>query len=145
MINIELFNLTVAEVLGECYENFPERINLKESDVAYKVLEYYSDDILEEHPDFTDKLFGIASATVAWLEQAGFIWVEGRDLNDFYRVTLSSKGLELLNLVPDSITNKESIGTSFINGAKSVGKDAVLSAIKLVLSEGAKLAIKGGI
>lgn len=144
MLNIELFNLTVAEVLGECYESFPERINLSESDVAYNVIEYYGDEILEKHPDFTDKLFGIASSTVHWLEQAGYIWVGGRDLNDFYQVTLSSKGLELLNLVPDALSTKESVGTSLINGVKSTGKEAILTAIKLVLSEGVKLAIKHG-
>ncbi|MEO3988199.1 hypothetical protein [Plesiomonas shigelloides] len=142
MRNIELFNLSVAEILGECYEAFPERINLKESDIAYKVIEYYDDSVTEDIQPFVDQLFNIASSTIQWLEQAGYIWVGGRNYNDFYQVTLSSKGLELLNLVPESLNTKESIGSAFINGAKVLGKESILSCIRILLSEGTKLALK---
>lgn len=144
MTNIELFNLSVAEILGECYENFPERINIKESDIAFKVLEYYDDSVSDDLVAFTDQLFSISSSTIEWLEQAGYIWVGGRDHNDFYRVTLSGKGLELLNLVPDSINNKDTLGSSFLKGTKNISKESVLSAIKLLLSEGTKMALAKG-
>ena len=144
MKNIELFNLTVAEVLGMCYENFPERIDIKYSVIADKVLGYYDIHSIDDQPAFLTQLIDICTATITWLEQAGFIWVKGRNNDNFYRVTLSSKGLELLNLVPDSLTNV-SIGESFIKGTKSVAKETVLAAIKLVLSEGTKLLMKGAI
>ncbi|MBW8183562.1 hypothetical protein [Shewanella nanhaiensis] len=141
MRNIELFNLSVAEILGECYESFPKRISIKESDIAYKVLEYYDDSVSDDVIVFVEQLFDISSSTIEWLEQAGYIWVGGRDHKDFYRVTLSSKGLELLNLIPDSLNTKDTLGSSFIKSAKTASKETVLSSIKVFLSEGAKLAL----
>ncbi len=55
MINIELFNLAVAEVFGQCYESFPDRIRINGLKVGESLLEFYADDVETEHPDFGEK------------------------------------------------------------------------------------------
>lgn len=145
MINIELFNLAVAEVLGQCYESFPDRIRINGFKVGESLLEFYGDDVETQHPDFGEKIFAVGPATLDWLAQAGYIWVGNKDQADYLGVTLSPKGLELLNLVPDSLNSSDSIGSTLVQGAKVLGKESILAGIKLALSEGMKLAVKTGI
>jgi len=141
MNNIELFNLSVAETLAACYEEFPQKINFSSIDITDKVLGYYPE---KNEGEYAEIIFPVATGTIQWLGQAGYLWIANQEQHEFLGVTLSPKGLELLNLIPDSISKKESIGSLLTGGLKSVGKESALALIKTVLSEGVKLSLKGG-
>ena len=141
MKNIELFNLSAAEILSECYKKFPVRIDMNDRELAAKVLAYYDDNTSQYTVDVTSQLCDISSATMQWLEQAGYIWVGGREHNYFFGITLSHKGLARLTSVATSNNNtdhKESLGDLMLNEAKAASKESVVSAIQLLLAAGAE-------
>ena len=41
MQNIEFFNLCVAEVLGECYEQFPVKCDLRYEEIGKRVVSHF--------------------------------------------------------------------------------------------------------
>ncbi|EGQ9235545.1 TPA: hypothetical protein ACPJ0K_004707 [Vibrio alginolyticus] len=138
MRNIEQFNLAVSEILGLCYEQFPNRVSFSQVEIANKVSEYYDEEELEE---IYFDLVKLSKSTVKWLEEAGYLWIEHELNTEYHDVTLTPKAFELLNMMPDSLKPRESIGELLVGGAKETGKTAALAAIKLMLSEGVRLAI----
>nr|WP_320125743.1 hypothetical protein [uncultured Shewanella sp.] len=136
MQNIELFNLATKEILGMCYESFPNRVSFKHFDITEKVLQYY------ELSDFKDKENDVAKvclSTAKWLRQANYIWVEHELGNEFNSVTLTPKAFELLNLMPESLKAQESIGSMLMNGAMKTSKAGALAVVRVMLSEGVKM------
>lgn len=138
MKNIEQFNLAVSEILGTCYEQFPNRVNFSQNDIAKKVSDYYHEDEIE---DSYLELVKLSKSTVKWLEEAGYLWIKHEFNSEYHDVTLTPKAFELLNMMPDSLKPKASIGELLIRGAQGAGKSMTLDAIKILLSEGVKLAI----
>ncbi|AMF97726.1 hypothetical protein AL538_08335 [Vibrio harveyi] len=140
MKNIEMFNLVVAEVTGLCYEHFPQRIDVTSHTVAEKIANYYDidEDDAEAVSDFIYVSTEMADSTVNWLQQAGYLWVEGQSDYSFYGVTLTPKALELMNMVPDSL--EETIGSKLVSSAKAISKQTAMSAAGSLLSAGVKLA-----
>lgn len=59
-------------------------------------------------------------------------------------VTLTPKSLELLNLVPEALQHKVSIGSMLAEGARNIGRESALALIRTVLAEGAKFSLSGG-
>ncbi len=144
MLNIELFNLSVAEVMGVCYESFPERIHIRSITISDKVSGYYPEESNDEENNIVWQIFPIATATIQWLEQAGYLWVGNQEQDDFLGVTLTPKGLELLNMIPDSLSQKEPVGSLLLGGLKTSAKETALTIMKTVLAEGVKMSLKGG-
>lgn len=133
---IDVFNTNVGIILTKLYEKFPLRINLSYNDLAIELFE----DSDEDGGDF-DKV-DVFGATVAWLEQAEYIWASKVDNDEAFGVVLSPKGLELLKAKPDSLSG-QSIGDQLLSIMKSGAKEAAKSAIKdlitLALTQGFQL------
>jgi len=146
MRNIELFNLTVGEVLGCCYESFPERESLSVGIISNSIKGCYPELTGDEAEEFEFYINRIVKSTILWLRDAGYLWVEAEivcEIYDFEGVVLSPKSLELLNAIPDSIEKSETIGEKLAKGLSTFGKDASLTLIKTALSEGLKIGLKG--
>ncbi|MCR9865153.1 hypothetical protein [Vibrio parahaemolyticus] len=138
MNNIELFNLATSEIVARCYESFPGRVSFTYQELSDEVSQYYDPN---EVNDKAQEIIAICRETTVWLEQAGYLWINRRTYQDSVNVTLSPKAFEALNMMPDSLSGKESIGTVLMKEAKETGKASVLSAVRLFLSEGVKLAL----
>jgi len=141
MSNIEAFNIAAAEIFGQCYQAFPLKVTISNMDIGVAIKEAFGED-----PDGTFYLneveYKIAEATMFWLIEAGYIWCKKPHKSiSFEGVTLSPKGLEVLNAVPTELTSKESLGEQLSNGIKVLGKDCASSIIKIGLTYGAKLAM----
>ena len=140
MQNIEMFNFAVGAILGECYQNFPVPVQLSKGVIGQDVVEHFR----QCHPDYldhNDPEFQISQHTITWLVRAGYIWTaEGSAGNErVVKATLSPKGLELLNAVPESVDGKEPIGAQLAKGAKGVGVGVFQNLVTQVLSNGALL------
>lgn len=138
MNNIDIFNLAVAEIFGECYANFPMRIKLNCVDVAVLVCESYSEGELE-NDDIVQKETDIVFESIRWLNDAGYLWTQGSDDLHYYQVTLTPKAFEILNLVPKNLSTNKSIGEKLMSGVTALGKEASLESVKLALSIGASM------
>ena len=142
--NIDIFNLFVAEVLGQCYEDFPIESEFEIESLALTVVDKYLKDDESDPPDLQE-LTRFGHATTSWLEKAGYLWIRRKEYGVVTGVTLTPKSLELLNATPSSLEAKKSAGTVLASESKKMGREAVLAVIGAVLSEGAKLAIPGSI
>ena len=139
MRNIEAFNVAVAEIFGQCYQAFPLKVDISKMDIGIAIKEAFG----ENHNgifDLSDVEYDIAEETVNWLISAGYIWCKKPGYS-FEGVTLSPKGLEVLNAVPTELKSKKSLGEHLSKGIKAIGKDSASSFIKIGLTYGAKLAI----
>ena len=140
MNNIEAFNLAVKEILGVCYEGFPRPVCVNHYSIAEKVSEYFSEFQFDNESSM--ELHKLCRSTADWLEKADYIWAEHKTAQEFGSVTLTPKAFELLNLIPESLKSSESLGSILIGGVKETSKAGALAAIRVLLSEGVKLAIK---
>ncbi|WP_448570058.1 hypothetical protein [Thalassotalea ganghwensis] len=141
MSNIEAFNIATAEILGQCYKAFPLKVSISKMDIGITIKEAFGED-----PDGIFNLdeveYEIAEETMLWLIEAGYVWCKNphRPIS-FEGVTLSPKGLEVLNAVPSELKTKKTIGDQLTAGIKVIGKESASSIIKVGLTYGAKLAI----
>lgn len=138
MQNIEMFNFAVGEILGECYQSFPVPVTVSKGVIGHSVVEHFR----LCHPDYLDHgdpEFQIAQHTISWLVRAGYIWIEEDSAADkrIVQATLSPKGLELLNAVPESVDDKEPIGAQLAKGVKGVGAGVFQNLVTQVLSSDA--------
>jgi hypothetical protein len=129
MNNIELFNLTVAEVLGRCFREFPVRIDLGYYDIGHTVHELASGEE-QRDLDATRQEFTFASETINWLISAGYLWCDQKSDSGFHGVTLSDSGLQLLNKVPSGLKTTQSFGERFREGSLKLGKEVTLDLVK---------------
>jgi hypothetical protein len=136
MKNIELFNLAVGEVLGECYESFPVPAYITKGIIGIAVKEYYPNPN-PNHINLDDLEFEISKHTINWLAKADYIWImESKEGSRAVNATLSPKGLELLNAMPKSVDGSEPIGSQLAKGIKEVGVGAFQALVVQVLSGG---------
>jgi hypothetical protein len=139
MTNIEIFNIAVGEIFGRCYAEFPVKIQVSCTEIAMAVAECYDEKEIMEREDLIQKEAEIVFDAVDWLVKAGYLWTFSGDGDlDYHGVTLTPKGLEVMNSVPASLQTKESLGQLFSKGIKSLGSEAVTEAVKLSLAIGAK-------
>lgn len=110
--NIRDFNLFTAIVLERLYDNFPNPIII-------------STDEIDDNAD--RETVRTYTNTMIFLKEEGFIRYSmiATD-NVFMDAVLTAKGLSILNLIPEGITEKKSI----------------IQQIKHVIKDGSKLAIK---
>ncbi|WP_434949734.1 hypothetical protein ACRWQL_00145 (plasmid) [Shewanella sp. HL-SH4] len=141
MKNIDMFNLTVSEILGQCYKNFPNETDFDYRQIAHQVSQYYDKSDYQENFVILE---GICRDTMSWLYQADYLWTRfpvhsQRATMNATGIRLSPKGLEALSLMPDSLTQKKPVGDILQGGVKETGKMAALEAVKFILSEGVKI------
>lgn len=141
MQNIDMFNLTVSEILGQCYKNFPSETDFDYRKVAHQVSQYYDKSDYQEN---CAMLEGTCRDTMSWLHQADYLWTRfpvrsERATMNATGIRLSPKGLEALSSMPDSLTQKKPVGDILQGGVKETGKMATLEAVKFILSEGVKI------
>ena len=141
MNNIEAFNIAVAEIFGQCYKEFPIRVIISKMDVGIAIKEAMGDDP-DGYFNLAEIEYHIAEEAMEWLIQAGYLWCNNpsRPIS-FEGVTLTPKGLEVLNAVPDELQSKVSLGEQLSKGIKALGKDTASTAVKIGLTYGAKMVI----
>jgi hypothetical protein len=144
MRNIEFFNLCVAEVLGTCYEQFPVKVDLQYEEIGNRIASQYSSEDIDEFSDTVMTSSEVAAATIRWLGSAGYLWVGNEFYGGFSSVTLTPKSLELLNITPNSLQQKSSIGAALAVESRNLGREGVLALVRTVLAEGAKFSLSGG-
>jgi hypothetical protein len=138
--NIEEFNIVVGEVFGQCYREFPCRVNISTSELG-DTLKKAKDEFDVGELDLRDPEYNVASESVQWLIEAGYIWCKTPRRDSFLQTTLSPKGLEVLNATPDGLELKVSFGEQLSKGVLSLGKDATKQIVLSTLSLGTKLIV----
>lgn len=131
--NIETFNESVAIIFEELYKSFPIPIGLSYNDLAITL--FKDDDEPIDHEQNLD----VVENTILWLKNSGYIWYDTTSEMQVYAAVLSPKGLEILKVIPTSLTEDSTIGESLINFAKDGTKETRASLIALALTEGYKL------
>jgi len=140
MKNIESFNIAVAEVFGKCYQAFPIRIDVSVIEVGEAIQEALDPGCGHDN-DMRNSEYDIARASINWLIESGYLWHRNATHISFNAVTLSPKGLEVLNAIPKELQIQTTLGEELGKGVKEIGKDAALSFVKTTLSYGAKLVL----
>jgi len=133
MKNIDRFNLYAGKILSELYTNFPMPKDLDclkittGNSVVDKYGQGFSHENLQEVAENSEVKFAIH--TINWLESAGyFTIVRKSNLNIiFYECVLTTKALEVLNAVPESL--ESSLGAELTDAVKEVSKDATSATI----------------
>src|SRR3990172_684900 len=112
MSNMEDFNRGVALILAKLYKAFPQK------SVIY---------VNQLDPNAGDETVKNFSATIEFLAAEGFIRCgsSAGGGKAFANVVLTTKGLSILNSVPDSIKEKISLGNKIIDALKSGSKEAL--------------------
>lgn len=121
MNNIDEFNKAVAMILTRLYDAFPHQIPM----------DFGSDD---EDADTAKVVFYMS--TMKFLEQEGFIRYKSQRLSGAYNdVSLTMKGLQILNNIPESLKEKKTIASHLKSVFKEGSKSAMRSAIDMVFKE----------
>jgi len=131
MTNIKRFNDCTAKLLAFLYEHFPYKVDLD-------FYEWLGKDVFEAGDDDLEFCY----ATLEWLAEAGYVAVGTLHNSGAAKVTLTPKALEVLKVVPESLTAKRSIGDLLV---EKVGEGALSAAGQLVsaaFTEGFKLMVK---
>ncbi|QEI11468.1 hypothetical protein [Cellvibrio japonicus] len=137
MNNMEIFNLTVADVFGQCFENFPVRIEIDSLEIAYRIVELYEEREILERTDLLTRESEVVFNAINWLIDSGYLWCNTStgDL-DFFGVVLTPKGLEVMNSIPASLQKIESFGSIFSKGVKKLGAETAIETVKIALALG---------
>ena len=117
MSNLDMFNEITAKVFAECYENFPVTIDCNQDDYVTTV---------DTEPN------EIFYETMLWLKEYDYItfWEHEMEARTFYHVQLTEKGLSALNMVPDSLKEKVTMGSKIASAVKSGAKDIMSECIR---------------
>ncbi len=140
MNNIESFNIAVAEVFGKCYQAFPLCIDVSVGEVCSSIQEAL-DPNCGNDIDMRSPEYAIARESINWLIKSEYLWHRNATNILFNAVTLSPKGLEVLNAIPKELQQKTTLGEELGKGVKEIGKDAALNIVKTSLSYGASLVL----
>lgn len=136
--NIDQFNTVTAEVFVTLYQSFPVEIDLDVQNFTHEnISDYY------QTSDLGGGLFlknhaKLIHSAIRWLIDEGYIRTDRESKSSFRLCILTSKGLEVLNLMPDSLDS--SIGEKLVSAVKEESKTAVRSLIQKALSYGVTIA-----
>ncbi|CAN2975974.1 DUF2513 domain-containing protein [Pseudomonas sp. PM2] len=120
--NIKRFDELTGQLFGVLYESFPLPRNLE-----------------FEHFPAEDKKFFVAS--VDWLSRAGYLSFMFLYPNQGYtEVVLTSKGLEVLKALPESLKSGPSLGDQLVDASKTGAKSLLGDIAGQALSIGVKIA-----
>lgn len=136
--NIEMFDEYVAKVFGELYRSFPVPIGLD-------VCKLSGDEAVEGFDQFLadeeglSMAFEVCFATIAWLEEAGYITSRDNTQQAYIDCVLTAKGLEVLKSVPDSLKSKLTLGEALVVALRTGSKGAAAEIGKAAVSIGVGL------
>lgn len=137
MSNINKFDEYAGRVLGMLYESFPVPIDVNVGDALGFPDMYHGTGI----PPEMSADAHIAACSVSWLADTGYIKMSGGNSDEFFDLTLTEKGLEVLKAVPDSLTQQSSpLGKQIATAAKSGAKETLRSLVNQALAVGVKIA-----
>ncbi|WP_370280388.1 hypothetical protein [Pontibacterium sp.] len=131
--NIEIFNGIAGKVFADLYSSFPVHSAIK--------LPVYAEELVD--PDDYDgywQVSEIADATLSWLVESGYIWLdENQCIDEEYRKgVLTPKGLEVLKVVPSTLSQNQSIGEKLLECSKGAFNTGLNETVKQAISIGAK-------
>lgn len=130
MTNIDAFNQAAALVLHALYEAFPQERALGPGSLSSD-----TDAAVREQ----------MSATIEFLLAEGY--VRGAKTADGamapYRLTLTAKGLTVLNAVPDAVQAKAPLGQRLGSALRTGGREAVNAIISQIVSAAASGRLPG--
>lgn len=131
--NILKFNSIVAKVFELLYDDFPDPVDLGPDhfDLTAKV---------EGEVVWRDEAYQTVLATVRWLHDEEYIRLAGYSNGVCLAVTLTQKGLTVLNAIPDSLSPTETMGGKIKVALASGSKILVSKAIDQAFSFGVKYA-----
>ena len=120
MSNMDDFNEATVLILAKLYEAFPQRLWFKVVDLVEAAAD---DNKLRNYGD-----------TILFLESEGFIRYESHKLNEvFDGVTLTSKGLTVLNYVPDVLKEKTPLGAKLLSVVQEGSKEGIRTVVEQVI------------
>jgi hypothetical protein len=120
MSNMDDFNKATALVLEKLYESFPQRISI---------------DIEELEPDVDKNTLRSFADTLLFLEREGFIRFDSRITNEVFQgATLTSKGLAILNSVPEVLNEKTPLGQKLSGALKGGSKEVIKTVVNQIIS-----------
>lgn len=135
--NIKRFDELTGQIFGVLYESFPVLRPLLLKDLipdGYSFDEFFGQDIPNEHGEF---LF----ACVDWLAESGYLrFKEKVHAIGYAECVLTSKGLEVLKAIPDSLSTESSLGEQLVDASKAGAKSLIGDLAGQALSIGVKFA-----
>jgi hypothetical protein len=119
MSNMDDFNEATALILAKLYEAFPQRQSFE----IARIVEGADDNKRINYYD-----------TILFLEREGFIRYEGKVATDsFSNVTLTSKGLAVLNETPDALKEKIPLGTKLMGVVREGSKEIMRTVVQQII------------
>lgn len=85
----------------------------------------------------------IATCSVIWLADTGYIKMTGSSSNEFFDLILTEKGLQILKAIPSSLTHQSlPLGKQIAAAVKSGAKETLRSLVNQALATGIKIATR---
>lgn len=139
--NIARFDEYTGKIFAALYQRFPEPLLLQTHEYVESPTEF--SDFLG--CDTASKESEFFCHTVVWLEKAGYIETEEVDGRYLYvqGVVLTAKGLEVLNIQPDSLEQRVSLGSRITRATREEGVEMLRGLVREALSAGAKMMVYG--
>jgi hypothetical protein len=126
--NIQQFNTIVARVFELLYDDFPDPCDLGPDhfDLTAEV---------EGEVIWRDEAYQTVLSTIRWLSAEKYVRVHGYSNGLCLGVTLTQKGLSILNATPDSLHPSETMGakikSALADGSKSMVSKVVGQALDI--------------
>ncbi|MFL9987221.1 hypothetical protein [Paraburkholderia sediminicola] len=128
--NIDRFNKFASETFAILYSFFPQGCNFGPGDFDVPKDEYGG--VSQEDANF---IF----ATVGWLEEEGYLRTQSKSMSgDIYGAVLTGKGLAVLKLIPDALTNSAPLGEQIQAAVKSGSATVAKKLLSTALDAGIK-------
>jgi len=138
MSNISSFDEYAGRVFALLYDSFPIPIDLTIGDVLDQ------QDLYMQHglPAEFNTECEIGACTVQWLADAGYLNMHSSNGNDFFKLVLTEKGLEVMKAIP-GIINSESqpLGKQISTALKTGTKETLKLLTNQALAIGVKIAV----
>lgn len=136
LTNMELFNGITGKLFAALYQNFPQETQIDHGSFLEDFIDPDDFDGAFNMPDMT-------KATLEWLDKAGYIWLKPpKAYSGTYFAILSPKGLEALNVVPDSLEPGKTLGEKIIDFSKDQFGEGMNQLVKAAITEGINLILK---
>ncbi|EWH00694.1 hypothetical protein [Halomonas sp. BC04] len=139
--NISFFDELTGQVLARLYSTFPVPAILLAKDFVDQPLAY-NEHVMSEVASSQSEFF---ISTCEWLRQAGYINTADRDPNNLIvrEVVLTAKGLELLKVKPENLSDEPSLGEQLTAATQEGATDAAKKAVGQILGLGARFMMEG--
>ncbi|MEM5459637.1 hypothetical protein VSR69_32995 [Paraburkholderia phytofirmans] len=128
--NIDRFNKYASEAFAILYSFFPQGCNFGPHDF---------DIPKDEHGGVTDEDASFVSATIDWLKDEGYLRILSADMSgNVYGAVLTGKGLAVLKLIPDALTNPAPLGEQIQAAVKAGSVSVAKTLLNTALDAGIK-------